>query len=98
MKESGTLDVNISDHLLIYFIRKKNKVKTEKVNFRGRSYRNLVDDELRDKLLDYNWTSFGDNGIDDCWNIMHFRIDAVLNKLCPMKDFKFAKQKPKWTT
>ena len=66
VKECGTLDVNISDHLTIYLIRKKNKVKIEKVNFRGRSYRNLVDDELRDKLLDYDWTNFGDNGIDDC--------------------------------
>ena len=33
--ESGVIDVNISDHLPIFFIRKKIKVKYEKVAFTG---------------------------------------------------------------
>ena len=96
IKESGICNINVSDHLPIFLIRKKSKVHREQANFRGRSYRNLVDDELREKLLDFDWIDFGENDIDTCWNIMYTRIDSVVNKLCPMKDFKFAKAKPKW--
>ena len=27
---------------------------------------------------------------------MYSRIDDVVNKLCPIKNLKFAKEKPKW--
>ena len=65
------------------------KVHREQANFRGRNYRNLVEDELRVKLLDFNWIDFGENDIDTCWNILYTRIEDVVNILCPMKDFKF---------
>ena len=51
IKESGTIDVNISDHLPIYFIRKKIKVQKEKVTFMGRSYRYLDFNMLNDELM-----------------------------------------------
>ena len=37
---SGSLNYNISDHVPIYVVRKKNKIKPIKVEFFGRSYRN----------------------------------------------------------
>ena len=95
VKESGPYDVNVSDHLPVYVIRKKSKVIREQTTFRGRSYKNLAENELKDLLLEYDWTNFGENCIDNCWKTMYSRIDDV-NKLCPMKDFKFAKEKPKW--
>ena len=72
------------------------QIQREKTTFKGRSYQNLVENELRDKLLDFDWLNFGINDIDSCWNIMYARIVVVVNKLCPMKDFKFAKERPKW--
>ena len=68
----------------------------EQTTFRGRSCKNLVGNELKDILLEYDWTNYGENCIDNCWKIMYSRIDDVENKLCSMKDFKFAKEKPKW--
>ena len=90
------MGLNVSDHLPIYFIRKKLKVHREQTNFGGRSHRNLVDEELREQLLEFDWINFGENDINTCWIILYTRIDVVVNKLCPMKDFKFAKSKPKW--
>ena len=49
--ESGVIDVNISDHLTIYLIRKKTKIKPEKTTFTGRSYTNLKSDTLSENLL-----------------------------------------------
>ena len=44
IKGSGVMDINVSDHLAIYFIRKKSKIKKENVSFKGRSYKNLKTD------------------------------------------------------
>ena len=42
IKESGALDINISDHLPIFFIRKKVKTIKKKITFKGRSYKNCT--------------------------------------------------------
>ena len=97
VKETGSYDINVSDHLPVYVIRKKSKIIREQTTFRGRSYnKNLVENELKDLFLEYDWIHFGENYIDNCWKIMYSRIVDVVNKLCPMKEFKFAKEKPKW--
>ena len=51
---------------------------------------------MKDLLLDYDWTNFGENCIDNCWKKIHSCIIDVVNRVCPLKDFKFAKEKPKW--
>ena len=96
IQESGVIDINISDHLPIFLIRKKAKIKHQKVTFMGRSYTNLNTDSLSENLLSYTRNDFATNNIDSCWNIMIHRIYHVVDKLCPLKDFKFAKEKPKW--
>ena len=48
IKESGTLDINISDHLPIFLVRKKIKVKKINVDFKGRSYKNLTKDKVKE--------------------------------------------------
>ena len=51
MKECSTLDINVSDHLPVYLIRKKVKPSNEKIDFKGRSYKNLNKDFI-------DWTTF----------------------------------------
>ena len=53
-----------------------------------------MDDEFRDKLLEYDWTNFGNNDINNCWNIMYFHIDIVLITLCPMKVLNLQRRDP----
>ena len=96
IQESGVIHVNISDQLPIFLIRKKVKVKHQKVTFTGRSYKNLKAETLSENLLSYTWNDFATNDIDSCWNIMIQRIYHVVDKLCPLKDFKFGKERPKW--
>ena len=40
INDAGVADINLSDHQIIVFTRKKLKIKTTKCNFIGRSYRN----------------------------------------------------------
>ena len=46
VKESGIVDINISDHVPIYFVRKKAKIKRTKTAFNGRSYNNLDQEQF----------------------------------------------------
>ena len=65
----------------------------EKVKFTGRSYTNLDFDVLKEHLLLFDWNNFADNDIYGSWYILFNRMTTVVNKLCPMKDFKFAKER-----
>ena len=98
VKESGVMDINVSDHLPTYFIRKKTKIKNENVSFKGRSYKNLDADILTEKLYEFEWNDYAYRNVDVCWNILIDRITKVVDSLCPMKEFKFSQKRPPWMT
>ena len=85
---------HISDHLL----QKKIKLNFEKISFIGRSYRLFNKDKFRDELPIksrlgnvYNMTD-----PNDCWDYMYNQVLNVLDGMCPVKKFKFAREKPPW--
>ena len=49
-------------------------------------------------LNTYNWDDFATNNSDVCWEIMYSNIMSTADKLCPLKEFKFSKDKPVWFT
>ena len=65
VKECSTLDINVSDHLPVYLIRKKVKLPNEKVYFKGRSYKNLNKDIVENMLRILMLTRVGTT----CWKI-----------------------------
>ena len=58
VKECSTLDISISDHLPVYLITKKVKVSNEKIDFKGRSYKNLNKDVVENMLNNVDWTTY----------------------------------------
>ena len=46
--------------------------------------------------MSFNWNDFAANDIDTCWNVLLDGITCVGNRMCPLRDFKFAKERPKW--
>ena len=46
VSDSGVLDINISDHEMVYLVRKKVKTKVTSGEFSGRSYRNYDRDRF----------------------------------------------------
>ena len=52
---TGTLDLNISDHLPVWVVRKKTKVKPVTSEFTGRTYKNYKVDTLRERILEINY-------------------------------------------
>ena len=98
IKEHGVHNISISDHLPIYFIRKKPKTLKHSTTFKGRSYKNLDLQQFTDYLSQYEWTDFAINDIDICWDIIYNRIMAAADHLCPIREFNFSNDKPNWLT
>ena len=85
VKECSTLDINISDHLPVYLIRKKVKVPNEKIDFKGRSYKNLNRDIVENMLRNVDWTIYLNSDVDSCWNYLLGKIMDILEHVCPEK-------------
>ena len=96
---SGTLDHHISDHQPIYAVHKKERDKRDKVQFRGRSYRNFNSEVFREKLRNARWEEFYDLGDpEEAWNFMLGRITLILDEMCPIQTFQIRNYRPDWMT
>ena len=94
-----TLDFNISDHLGIMVSRKKTPIKSNKIDFKGRSYRNYVKEEFQQKLIDTDWYEFYNNNDPNwLWEFMYQTILRNIESMCPMKSFKVSEFREVWMT
>ena len=96
---SVSLNYNISDHVPIYVVRKKIKIKPFKVEFFGRSYRNYSKNILADRMLEIDWNDLLllDNP-DTIWNNLYDRLLIIVNDICPFRKSKKNKSRPPWIT
>ena len=87
--ESGVLDVNISDHELVYLVRKKQKTVNVKCEFMERSYVGYDSDALNTLLANETWDDFYNNTDPNrLWNIFSNKILSAVDILCPQKKLK----------
>ena len=97
--ESGNITLNVSDHDLVYTIRKKSKSEKTKLSFKGRSYRYYEKDLFQERLGDRNWDLFySSNNVDQAWDLLLSGIRTELDSMCPLKDIRIKKQKDPWIT
>ena len=96
---SGILDLNISDHDLVYVSKKKESVKRKQMTFLGRSYRNYNKEILQNYLRESNWDEFW--LLDDpnvCWDFILKNITRELDRMCPLKERKVRLSNEPWLT
>ena len=92
-------DINISDHQLIYFIKKKQRDIPTKTTFEGRSYRNYDCELLSERLDEHDWNRFYIEAVPNIlWDIMLNNIETTLNEICPLRTFRIKKYKEPWIT
>ena len=85
VKYSGTADLNVSDHQLVYLIIKKSKERYIIADFEGRSYGAYDKDILRENLLAVNWNAFYTlRNPDEAWSFMKHEIVNAVNMMCPI--------------
>ena len=97
ISDSGTMDLNFSDHQAVYVTRKKLRTENKKMSFKGRSYKNYNKEIFQEKLSDDNWRSFFDSiDPDECWDLMENKILNHLDNMCPLKEFKINEYRDAW--
>ena len=96
---AGTLNYNISDHLPIYLVRKKQRNKIVKINVQGRSYLQYNRAEFQRLLSESNWDTF--DHVDEpnqLWCELENNIRTSLDRMCPVRNLTVPKHKPDWLT
>ena len=70
--EAGVININVSDHLPIFLIRKKNREKIKKKQVRGRSYKRYDSAIFIRELINCNWDEFYEaRSVDTQWEIVN---------------------------
>ena len=97
VNNSGTLNLNYSDHQAVFITKKKEKTKNEKVSFTGRSYKKYSSKLFQELLEEIDWTSlYNIKDPNIAWNFVISKIIHCLDLLCPKKKFKINKYKEHW--
>ena len=93
------LNINVSDHLGVMVTRKKAYVKTAKIDFSGRSYRNYNKEDFQDNLSNANWDDFYTLANPNIlWPYFKKVILDTISPMCPLKKFKVFEAKEPWIT
>ena len=95
--EHGTLDVNLSDHQMIFLTRKHVSKPKVSSTFSGRSYNNLDENQYVATLKDKNWGPFySSTNPNTAWTIMKQFILTELDTMCPIRSFNSKQMKDPW--
>lgn len=91
--ETGTINVNISDHLPTYLVKKKRRTSHVVSEIRGRSYRNIDWDAFREEVRQIDLTQlFHQGNPNKVWDTFYSEVLAILNRYCPVKTIRLHRQ------
>ena len=95
----GTININISDHMAIFFNRKILKNKHSHKIIKGRSYRQYNRDIFIQDLLNTNWDCILETmDTTDKWCKFKEIFVEICNSHAPLKDLNVTQDKPNWLT
>ena len=100
VKEAGTVDLNISDHVPVYINLKKPKLTFPKTTFTCRTYRNFQNENFVQQMRLAGFEQITNQGLEvnELWEKMYKIITEILDKLAPMRVSMFRKSRPEWLT
>ena len=99
IREQGVKHLNLSDHELIYVVRKKIKIQYKSINTYGRSYKNYDKDHFQQLLRDHDWSGLDDiHNPNDYWKCLLDGITIEIEKLCPLKKMVLRDYGDPWLT
>ena len=100
IESTGLLDWNVSDHVPTFVNIKKKKTVFVKDKFTGRSYLDFDEDAFLNLLRPHLTQAIMNNmnDVNEKWGHFYTSVDSELNKICPIREFCFKKDKPPWLT
>ena len=95
----GSLDYNVSDHLPMYIIRKKIKVKPITSEFTGRTYKHYSREILKQMLDNVDWSELLEESNPDLqWKLFIAILLPILDDICPIRNSRYTNSRPEWIT
>ena len=95
--DKGTLDVNLSDHKMIFVTCKHVSKENNPSTFQGRSYRHYNKALFLQKLTACDWNVFYQSGDPEiAWNILENNILNIINIVCPIQTCHVKHLKDPW--
>ena len=98
----GVHHLGLSDHSLIFVVRKSKKIKCSPKIIKSRSYKNFNDADFINSLKTKDWdivTWFSDvNSAWAAWFDMFNEVQNVCNKHAPIREKKIRGYLPEWVT
>ena len=100
IKSSGTLDLNLSDHVPIFINIKKEKPTYSKTTFTGLTYKNFDEDLFINRLRETGFAEIPTHSPEpnQCWELLYKTIIDTLNVMAPLRTSTFRKDRPEWLT
>ena len=79
--KAGIANLNISDHQMVYFLKKKSKSNPVKTSFTGRSYINYDYNQFEEALNNCDWEDFNiQDNPNILWNIFLENMNSALSQ------------------
>ena len=93
-------DIIISDHLPVYIIKKKHRIKKEYTKVHGRPMKKYYKEHFQSLVQnDYHWHKFWSaESFNEKWKIMLLIITVSLNSSLPLKAMRIPNNSPPWLT
>ena len=97
ISKSGVIDYDVSDHLPIFIVKKKERTKVKKRQTHGRSYKKYNPELFLQLLETQDWANFFvGNNPEHIWEVFIRNIIKCLDILCPIKLLTVVDSKPRW--
>lgn len=95
--QHGCVDVEFSDHKLIYVIKKKLFSKRESTSYVKRDMKNFDAEVITSELLAHNWGRYYALQCPNlAWDYLFNVIRCVLDNMCPFRTFRSRVDTPEW--
>ena len=95
----GVLDDLLSDHFPVFAIRKKGREIIVKTKKRVRIYKNYNENNFTLLFNEIDWNEYYNClDVNILWDMMHYRMQEILEIMCPFKTIYVRKDHVPWFT
>ena len=82
---------------MVFISKKRRKDPKIQTSFRGRSYRYYNKNDFQQSLVNLDWSDyFSSTSSDEAWELLEKKIKLVLDRSCPIRNFRINKVKENW--
>ncbi|XP_072043447.1 uncharacterized protein [Amphiura filiformis] len=97
VSSSGVHNLGLSDHCMIYIIRKNKKVKLPPKTIKTRSFTKFNPNDFVENIKNINWNEIKNyDDVNSAWDVWKQKFNNVCDKHAPLKEKRIKGNLPEW--